>query len=136
MLLSIGFTILLSLINLGSHISFRIVTSLAAASLMASYGLATGCVMLRRIRKQPLPPAPWSLGKASLPVNCVATIYSVWCTFWCFWPAEGSAGATHINWAILLFVGIIGFACVLYHYGPKRKAYKPVLKMQLWTNEW
>ncbi len=126
-----------SLINLGSRIAFNIVLSLATTALMASYGLCVGCIMLRRVRKQPLPRARWSLGRAGLPVNCVATAYAAWCFFWCFWPVREVGGAGEFNWAIMLFLGLVGIACALYFYGGKRKSYSgPVLKVHYCMNEW
>ncbi|KAK5724839.1 hypothetical protein LTR15_004888 [Elasticomyces elasticus] len=73
------FTVLLSLLTLcGSvRMAFQSVLCLANAALTGTYVVCVACILLKRIRKQPLPYAHWSLGRAGLTVNSLGLIYAV-----------------------------------------------------------
>ncbi|KAK5713838.1 hypothetical protein LTR17_017413 [Elasticomyces elasticus] len=73
------FTVLLSLLTLcGSvRMAFQSVLCLANAALTGTYVVCVACILLKRIRKQPLPYAHWSLGRAGLTVNSVGLSYAV-----------------------------------------------------------
>jgi amino acid transporter len=68
----------MSLINLGSKVAFEAMLSLATVALMATYLMSIGCVLLKRLRGEELPPARWSLGRYGLAVNAVALLYTSW----------------------------------------------------------
>ncbi len=108
-------TLLLSLINIGSTVAFNAMLSLSTVALMATYLISIGCVTARRFNlENPLPPARWSLGKAGLPVNCIALVYACWAFFWSFWPNSHDVMATNFNWASVIFVGLMGISSLLY----------------------
>lgn len=97
---TIGFTVVISLINIGSTTAFNAFLSVSVSALMATYTLSIACILVKRLSGQPLPPARWKLfGKSAGPgatsgglgrygpfVNVVALIYSLWAFFWSFWP--------------------------------------------------
>ena len=69
-------TVLLSLINIGSSVALLAIVTLTIGALMASYIVVIGCVLLKRLRKEPLPTGRWSLGRYSIFVNiCVSVIF-------------------------------------------------------------
>ncbi|KAF4553394.1 Amino acid permease-like protein 8 [Elsinoe fawcettii] len=126
---TIVFTVLLSLINIGSTTAFNALLSLAVSALMATYVLSIGCVTLRRFRGEPLPSARWSLGKYGLPVNVTALIYACWCFFWSFWPNAYEVTEVNFNWASVLFVGFMIICCAAYWLGARKKYEGPVAKV-------
>ncbi|KAK4922343.1 hypothetical protein LTR49_010374 [Elasticomyces elasticus] len=108
------FTFMLSLLTLCGSISmaFQSVVCLANAALTGTHVICIGCILLKRIRNQPLPDAHWALGRAGLTINSVGLFYAMWAFFWSLWPADYVVTAENMNWApVLLGVGMI-LACV------------------------
>lgn len=102
------FTILLSLINIGSDAAFNAIVSLNLVSLMITYMTSIGCVLYRRIyHPELLPRCRWSLGKWGVPINAFALFYSTFSFFWCFWPQSTPTDTVDFNWSVLMFVAII-----------------------------
>lgn len=129
-LFTAAYTILMSLINIGSTVAFNAVLSLSTTALMATYVISLGCVTLKRVRKERLPHARWSLGRAGLPINCIALIYSSWGCFWSFWPNAYHVTAMNFNWASVLFVGLMGLAGVLYAVHARHVYSGPVVQVE------
>lgn len=77
-ILTFLFTCCMSLINLGSKVAFEAMLSLATVALMATYLISIGCVLLKRMRGEPLPHARWSLGRYGTAVNTIAVVYTAW----------------------------------------------------------
>ena len=122
-------TCLFGLINIGSTVAFNALLSLATVALMGTYVISIGCVTARRFNKDtPLPPARWSLGKAGLPVNVVALLYSIYGFFWSFWPNAYDVVATNFNYACVIFVGVLGLGTVWY-FVHARKIYEGPVAM-------
>lgn len=117
-------------INIGSTAAFNAMLSLSASALMATYCISLGCVILKRMRNEPLPPARWSLGRFGMPVNIAAVLYSMWAFFWSFWPNAYDVTPTNMNWACVLFVGLMIIATVLYFVRAKKEYEGPVAKVQ------
>ena len=74
-LVSLLVTSLLSLINIGSYVALNAILSLTAVSLLTSYIIVIGCLVLKRLRGQPLPARRWSLGRWGLPINIAALCF-------------------------------------------------------------
>ncbi|KAK3620167.1 hypothetical protein LTR56_023561 [Elasticomyces elasticus] len=123
------FTMALSLINIGSTVAFNAMLSLSTTALMATYVISIGCVTLKRVRKQPLPEARWTLGNAGLPINCVALLYAVWSFFWSFWPNSYSVTAKYSNWACVLLIGLMSISGLLYAFYARYRYEGPVMKV-------
>lgn len=82
-----GYTVVMSLIYIGSPVAFNATISLAIVALMATYAISIGCVLWRRIvHPETLPPVLWSLGKWVIPVNALGLVYATYAFLWAFWP--------------------------------------------------
>lgn len=66
---SIVFGILLSLINIGSSAALNAILAVDLAALLCSYSVSIGCLLLKRIRGEALPPRKWTLGKWGATIN-------------------------------------------------------------------
>jgi amino acid transporter len=123
-LISLSVTTLLSLINIGSTAALNAILALTSVSLLTSYIIVIGVVLLKRLRHEPLPHARWSLGKYGGVVNVLALCYLFAIYVFAFFPAVVSPSPVEMNYAIVIFGGIILFAVVYYFiYG--RKQYIP-----------
>ncbi|PLB44406.1 amino acid transporter [Aspergillus steynii IBT 23096] len=130
-LFTCAFSMVMSLINIGSTVAFNALLSLSTVALMATYLICIGCIILRRINNDPpLPPSRWSLGKFGFPVNSMAMIYATWSFFWSFWPNEYQIDAQNFNWACVLFVGLMSISGVVYWVHARKMYDGPVVKVE------
>jgi choline transport protein len=60
------------LINLGSTFAFNIIVSLTLLAPPSTYMISIGCVLRKRLLREELPPARWSLGRFGIPINAFA----------------------------------------------------------------
>jgi choline transport protein len=153
-LLTFAFTCCMSLINLGSKVAFEAMLSLATVALMATYLMSIGCVLLKRLRGEELPPARWSLGRYGLAVNVVALLYTSWsvsclviCSpslavslcyhqfFWAFWPTTYHIDSSTFNWACPLFLLFLGCALLAYRLHGKDAYEGPVTLTDTYATE-
>ena len=81
---------------------------------MVTYAISIGCVTLKRLRKQSLPPARWSLGKFGLPINLVAVVYSSFAIIFICFPVATPVEPANMNWAIVMFSAALGIALIYY----------------------
>lgn len=82
---------------------------------MSTYAISIGMLLLKRLRHEPLPPSRWSLGKLGLPVNCFAFAYSCFAiVFVCFPVTTPVVVSENMNWAIVMFSGVLAVALVYY----------------------
>lgn len=109
------FSMVLSLINIGSTVAFNAMLSLSTVALMATYSICLYCIIHRRLCGEPLPSARWSLGTWGLPINIIGLVYSSWSFFWSFWPNAHHVDAENFNWACVLFVGFMAISALLYY---------------------
>jgi len=118
------FTGVLSCINFGSTLAFNIIISLSLLALLSTYMISIGCVLLKRIRGEPLPTARWSMGRFGIVVNAFAFLYSAFAIVFCCFPAGLPVAAEDANWAPLVWFFVICVALVSYvayghkHYTP------------------
>ena len=105
---------IICLINLGSTTGFNIVVSLNLLALLSTYMISIGCVLRKRILKEPLPPARWSLGRLGLPINGFAFVYSGFVIIFCCFPNQVPVTTSTANWAPLVWAGVILVAIVIY----------------------
>lgn len=75
------FTMVMSLVNIGSTVAFNAMLSLSCTVVMATYCVSIGFVLLKRLRNEPLPPARYSLGRYEGAVNGMALVYACWSFF-------------------------------------------------------
>ncbi|KAK8038972.1 amino acid transporter [Apiospora rasikravindrae] len=114
---------LLSVINVGSTIAYNQLASMGIAALLSSYLVSTSCMALRRIRRQPLLPAHFTLGRAGLPVNLVAIGFLLLAFTMSFFPPVADPAPDTMNWAILVY-GVVIAASLAYYIPMGRHHYK------------
>lgn len=125
-MVSLVITILLSLINIGSTVALTAIVSLTITSLMSSYIISISCLLLKRIRGQPLPYRRWSLGNWGIVVNICALIFLCPVFVFAFFPLATPVTLTTMNWSIVMYGGIIIFATAYYFLGGRHKFVPPV----------
>lgn len=115
---------IICLINLGSTVGFNIVVSLNLLALMSTYSVSIGCIALKRLRGEPLPPARWSLGRWGLPINIFAFLYSIFAVILSCFPSYVPTDTSSANWAPAVWVGV-GLLSVVTYFLHGRKHYTP-----------
>jgi choline transport protein len=113
-LVSMIITFTVSLINIGSATALNAIISLVVVSLLSSYYITISCLVWRRLRGKPLPERRWSLGKYGLAINITALIFLTPVYFFAFWPAATPVQPDTMNWAVVMYVGIM--ICSLVYY--------------------
>jgi choline transport protein len=116
------FSVLFSLINIGSTVAFNQILSLGLAALLSSYLISISCIALRRIRGQLLLPRAYNLGKFGLPINLASIAFLALAFVMSFFPGMADPTTTTMNWSCLAYgsVLIIGLT---YYVGWARKVY-------------
>ena len=76
--------------------------------------LSIGCLLLKRFRNEPLPPARFSLGRFGLPVNLFAFCYSVVTLVFSCFPVSVPVDAGTANWGPAIWGGVLLIAAVSY----------------------
>lgn len=130
LLTSLVIVCLLALINIGSSVAFNAIMSLGTASLQSSYIASTGCLCLRRLRKQPLPEARWSMGVFSLPVDIFATLFLILSWVFCFFPLARPVTLENMNWSIVVFWGVVLLSLSYYVLYGKNRYTGPVKRVK------
>ncbi|KAL8718575.1 MAG: hypothetical protein Q9225_004305 [Loekoesia sp. 1 TL-2023] len=126
---SLGFGIVIALINLGSSVALNAIVSLTISALLASYIVSIGCLLSKRLRGEPLPPSRFSLGRWGFGINIAALVFLIPFFFFCFFPTARPVDAQTMNWNVSMFGGITIFATVYYVAGG-RKFYRPPVLIQ------
>lgn len=117
----------LCLINLGSTFAFNIIISLTLLALLSTYMLSIGCVALKRLRGERLPPARWSLGRFGLPINVFAFVYCGFAIVFSCFPGSLPVDTSTANWAPAVWAGVIVLGIVTYVLHGKRHFTAPVV---------
>lgn len=117
----------LCLINLGSTFAFNIIVSLTLLALLSTYMLSIGCLCLKRIRHEPLPPARWSLGKYGLAINVFAFFYCAFAIVFCCFPGGLPVDTSSANWAPAVWAGVLALSGVSYLLHGKKHFTPPVI---------
>lgn len=126
-LLSLSITIVLALINIGSTTAFNTIVALMTSATSFSYALSISCVLMKRLKNEPLPPARFSLGKLGVPINIIAVGYISTAAIASFFPLTVPTTAESMNWSIVMFAGVFGIAAA-YYAVRGRHAYVPPVK--------
>jgi amino acid transporter len=121
------FACVLCLINLGSIFAFNIIVSLSLLALMSTYMLSIGCVLLKRLRHEPLPPARWSLGRYGLPINCFAFFFAGFAVVMSCFPGTLPVDTSSANWAPAVWGGVILLSVFTYFVHGGRHFTPPVM---------
>jgi amino acid transporter len=126
-LLSLSVTVLLVLINIGSTDVFNSMVSLFISSLFSSYFLSIGCVLLKRLRGQPLPKSRFSLGRLAIPLNIIALLYIAFAFVVSFFPYRREVTPATMNWSVVVWALTITFATISYHVHGRKNYKGPVV---------
>ncbi|EAU36667.1 predicted protein [Aspergillus terreus NIH2624] len=124
---------LLSLINIGSSVAFNAIMSLGTAALLSSYIISITCVRIRRWRKQPLPPARWSMGRFTPFVDTVSILVLIVVWVFSFFPLTAHVNPTNMNWGVVIFGGVILLGMVHYQLRAKKVYKGPVTRVNVMT---
>ena len=116
------FSILTSLIILGSPVAFFTLGSLCNAALYASYVIVIGCVAWRRTFGDPLPPSRFDLGKAGIYINMTAIAFLSTQFIFIFFPTAPYPTPAYMNWTCLIF-GATVILSVAWYYIQGKQAY-------------
>jgi hypothetical protein len=120
------FSILVSLIILGSPVAFFTLGSLCNAALYASYVIVIGCVAWRRTFGEPLPASRFDLGRAGIFINLTAiTFLSVQFVF-IFFPTAPNPSLPYMNWTIVIFGATVVLSLAWYYIRGKQAYLGPV----------
>ncbi|PGH00160.1 hypothetical protein AJ80_09213 [Polytolypa hystricis UAMH7299] len=113
-IVSLVITTLLSLINIGSEAALNAIITLALSSLMSSYMISITCVLIKRVRGEVLPPRRWSLGRYGMLINILALCFLAPMFVFVFFPLATPVDLTTMNWACVIYGGVIIIATVYY----------------------
>ena len=116
----------LCLIQLGSTLAFNIIVSLSVLGLLSTYMISIGCVFLRRIKGEYLPPARWSLGRYGVFINGFALLYSAFIIALACFPTFLPVDLASANWAPLVWVAVMILSAIIYLVHGKRHYTAPV----------
>jgi choline transport protein len=109
-IVSLGITVILALINLGSTAAFNSVVSIQISSLFTSYFISISCILIKRIKGEPLPPSRWSMGRLAIPMNILALMYILFVFVMTLFPTALPVSPVNMNWAILIWGTVVLFA--------------------------
>ncbi|KAF2164776.1 hypothetical protein M409DRAFT_67527 [Zasmidium cellare ATCC 36951] len=115
------FATLVALATMACSEALNTMIGLSVCCLMTTYMASIGSLIWRRLRREELLKARWSLGRAGLPVTCAAFLYCAWCFFWSFWPRFHNVSGNNFQWTSLLFSVVVLLMVLCYRGGRKRK---------------
>lgn len=119
---SVVFLVLLGLINIGSSTAFNAIISLAVVGLYISYLIPIVLHVVRRFSGPRIPYGPFKLGKFGLPINIFAICYSLFTSIFLFFPPYQPVTAENMNYACVVFGGVVLFA-IFWWFVRGRKTY-------------
>lgn len=102
------------MINIGSTVAFNAIGSLAVSALLGTYIISFTCLILRRIRGEPLPPRRWTLGRFGIFINIGALSFLAVVWVFVFFPVSIPVTPSTMNWNVVMFGGTMIFAVVYY----------------------
>lgn len=125
-LFSLSILVIIALINIGSTAALNTIIALLTGATSFSYALSIACILIKRLRGEPLPPARFSLGKFAIPINAFAIVYVVVAAVASFFPVSIPTDAENMNWSCLMFGGVLIIACVDYAVRGRKHYIEPV----------
>ncbi|OTA99028.1 hypothetical protein M426DRAFT_325490 [Hypoxylon sp. CI-4A] len=128
---TMGITVLISFIVLGSTVVLSALLSLLVAAIYSSYLLACSLLLYRRLNGGLHPYVPgieedprhseqlyWGPWRVPEPFgtanNVFAVVYAVFLLFWSFWPQSNHPDATDLNWSVVVYGAVVIFSIVWY----------------------
>lgn len=118
---------LLSFIHIGSTVALNAFISFSTSGVVSSYMISIACILLKRLRGQALPPCQWSLGRWGTAINAASLLYLFPVFVFLFFPPETPVRPDTMNWAVVMYSGVLLFATGYYLvYG---KYYTPPVRL-------
>lgn len=121
---------LLPLVNIGSSAALNALFSLSGVSILTSYILCIGSLVLKRVRGDALPSRRWSLDRFGLAINIAAVCFLLVLSVFCFFPPVTPVTPISMNWGCLLYGSMVIFATVYYVLHGKKAYTPPVHRMR------
>ncbi len=75
---------------------------------------------------EPLPIGRWSLGRYGLAINVAALVLLTPIYFFAFWPAATPVSPQNMNWAVVMYGGVVIWSLVYYAIWGKHSYIGPV----------
>ncbi|PSK55252.1 Choline transport protein [Elsinoe australis] len=126
-LVTLGFTCLLSFIVIGSSTALANITTLSLTGLVSSYAIAIACIFAKKLRGEPLPRSRFRLPRTvGLATNAVALMWLSLTFVMMFFPAGPQPDAKGMNWSILIFGVVVVFSLVYYRLAARGRYVGPV----------
>lgn len=126
MVVTLLFSIIVSMIILGSPVAFFTLGSLCNSALYASYIICIACVARKRIVGEPLLPSQFDLGRFGLAVNLIAIAFAFVQFLFVFFPTAPNPTVPYFNWTLLVFVVVVLWSVVYYLVWGKKAYQGPV----------
>ncbi|EXJ77510.1 hypothetical protein A1O3_09737 [Capronia epimyces CBS 606.96] len=123
---TVAFSVLFSLVNIGSTVAFNQILSLGLAALLSSYLISIVCVALRRIRNQPLLDRAFNLGRLGLPVNLASIAFLLLALVMSFFPGAANPTTETMNWSCLAYGGTLLIGAFYYVFWARHHYVGPV----------
>ncbi|KAK5689387.1 hypothetical protein LTR17_026291, partial [Elasticomyces elasticus] len=111
---TLGSTVIFSMIIIGSTIAFNIILSVCNVALIITYGICIATLVAKRLRGEKLPPSRFDLGRAGLSINIAALCWLLVLGTFLFFPAVPNPTPASMNWACLMFGVVMIFAFIWY----------------------
>lgn len=128
-MVSFCITSILVLIYLGNSTAFNAILSIGVVALLSSYIASMSCILLKRIRGQPLLPRRWSLGKWGWICNVIGIAYVVLAYIFAFFPLGVPVTVVSMNWASAVYGGTCIVAAIYYILYAKNQYVPPVARL-------
>ncbi|KAK5696056.1 hypothetical protein LTR97_008476 [Elasticomyces elasticus] len=125
---TVGMALALCFVNFGPAVGFNAIISLTNVALLFSYLITISSVIWRRLAGTPLPKERFSLGSAGLPINILAWLCIAPLTALSVFPSVVNPTPALMNWAIVLFSGVILFAGGYYAVSGRKRFDPPMRK--------
>lgn len=102
------FSIIISMLILGSPVAFWTISSLCNSALYSSYVVCFGCILRKRIVGEPLLPSRFDLGpRLGLFINLVAVCFSFVQFVFVFFLTAPNPTVPYFNWCLLVYGVVI-----------------------------
>ena len=149
---SVAWSIVLGLINLGSKTAFEITVSLGLEALYLSYFITASLLLYRRLNGDVIEPTeqefdafkdlttdqvkliwvPWRLkGWIGIANNMFAVLYLVVAGFFCFWPTVRAVTPKEMNWTSVILGGVVILSATYYFLVAKKHYNGPVVEVKV-----
>ena len=120
-------TCLITLLNIGSTTVLNAGVSLGVVSRLTAFWIAIACLIYLRLIGEALRARRWSLGRAGLILNLAALAFLTPICLCGFWPSVVPVTAKMMNWAAVMYVGLMGWAFIYYLIWGRRTYTEPMV---------